>query len=165
MQMWREKTNRKILPEATPRRHCLLCQTLSPLARTHSLGGRRKGRGSFLTLEISGMCGDYRMEVGSKTSLACFTSSILARVLMLVSTYLHRPGAEMEPSGATTLCQATVLQPSPPQSWWPNFSWPAPQPDPPEHRDDGLSSPHQCLMGCKYPNSLAPRWAKSELPI
>lgn len=63
------------------------------------------------------------------------------------------------------MSQATVPQPLPPQSWWPNLPWPAPQPDPPERTNDGLGSPHQCLMGCKYPDSLAPRWAKSELPI
>lgn len=162
MQMWREKTNppfQEMLSEPTPRRHCLLRQTLSLLAQIHSLGGRRKGGGSFLILEMSGMCGDYRMEEGGtcKTSLAHFTSSIIAGVSILGSTCLHRPGAEMEPSGTATLCQATVPQPLPPQSWWPNLPWPAPQLDPPEHRNDGLGSPQQCLMGYKYPNSLAPR--------
>lgn len=74
MQMWRAKTYlpfQEILPEATPRRHGLLRQTLSLLAQTHSLGGRRKAGGSFLTLEMSGMCGDYRMGGGGtcKTAL------------------------------------------------------------------------------------------------
>lgn len=122
MQMWREKTCppfQEILPEATPRSHCLLRQALSLLAQTHSLGGRRKSRGSFLSIEMSGMCGDYGIERGGvtcKTALAHFTSSIIAGVSILGSTCLHRPGAEMEPSGAA-MSQAPVPQPLPPRSW------------------------------------------------
>lgn len=72
MQMWREKTYPPI-PGNSPRSHPqearppppdIVLAGADPLTGWKEKGGRE---GSFLTLEMSGMCGDYRMAGGGGT--------------------------------------------------------------------------------------------------